>query len=265
MLTNPTIETLKALKLQGMIQALEEQQQNAAVNALSFEERIALIVDRERLYRDNQRRTRLLRGARLKVVGACVEDINYKAGARPGQAADRLTRQRRMDRPPPESSHHGRDRRGQDVACVRLGATSLPSGNISSLLAGAPSYRGAARRSRRWQLHQVPQSRCKGITHRARRLGTDCALDAGPGGSAGDLGRPRQRRLDVDREPVTGRHLACLSGRADPRRRHPGPPGSSQPPDRAQGAWRIDAQTNSDGERLNWIRNVGLTADLDPS
>jgi len=57
MLTNPTIETLKTLKLQGMIQALEEQQQNAAVNALSFEERVALIVDRERLYRDNQRRT----------------------------------------------------------------------------------------------------------------------------------------------------------------------------------------------------------------
>lgn len=79
MLTNPTIETLKALKLQGMIQALEEQQQNAAVNALSFEERVALIVDRERLYRDNQRRTRLLRGARLKVAAACIEDINYKA------------------------------------------------------------------------------------------------------------------------------------------------------------------------------------------
>ena len=79
MLTNPTIETLKTLKLQGMIQALEEQQQNPAVNALSFEERVALIVDRERLYRDNQRRTRLLRGAHLKVAAACVEDINYKA------------------------------------------------------------------------------------------------------------------------------------------------------------------------------------------
>jgi DNA replication protein DnaC len=79
MLTNPTIETLKTLKLQGMIQALEEQQQNAAVGALSFEERVALIVDRERLYRDNQRRTRLLRGARLKVAAACIEDINYKA------------------------------------------------------------------------------------------------------------------------------------------------------------------------------------------
>jgi DNA replication protein DnaC len=79
MLTHPTIETLKALKLHGMIAALEEQQRTAATQALSFEERLALIVDRERLYRDNQRRTRLLRGAHLKVSAACIEDINYKA------------------------------------------------------------------------------------------------------------------------------------------------------------------------------------------
>src|ERR1700687_4572373 len=79
MLTNPTIETLKSLKLHGMIEALEQQQQSPALQELSFEERIALIVDRERLYRDNLRRTRLLRGAHLKVAAACVEDINYKA------------------------------------------------------------------------------------------------------------------------------------------------------------------------------------------
>ena len=36
MLTNPTIETLKGLKLHGMIQALEEQQQTPAIHALSF-------------------------------------------------------------------------------------------------------------------------------------------------------------------------------------------------------------------------------------
>src|ERR1700737_2431319 len=79
MLTNPTIETLKAMKLHGMIEALEEQQQTPAIHGLSFDERLALIVDRERLYRDNHRRTRLLRGARLKVAEACIEDINYKA------------------------------------------------------------------------------------------------------------------------------------------------------------------------------------------
>jgi DNA replication protein DnaC len=79
MLTNPTIETLKALKLHGLLEALEEQQQTPAIQGLSFEERIALLIDRERLHRDNRRRTRLLRGARLKVAEASVEDINYKA------------------------------------------------------------------------------------------------------------------------------------------------------------------------------------------
>lgn len=79
MLTNPTIETLKSLKVYGMLEALEEQQQTPAVQGLSFEERLALLIDRERLYRENQRRTRLLRGARLKVAEASIEDINYKA------------------------------------------------------------------------------------------------------------------------------------------------------------------------------------------
>jgi DNA replication protein DnaC len=79
MLTNPTLETLKSLKLHGMLEALEEQQQTPNIQALSFEKRVALLVDRERIHRDNQRRTRLLRGARLKVAEASLEDINYKA------------------------------------------------------------------------------------------------------------------------------------------------------------------------------------------
>lgn len=79
MLTNPTIETLKGLKLHGLLEALEEQQRTATAQSLSFEERLALLVDRERLHRENQRRTRLLRGARLKVSEASIEDINYKA------------------------------------------------------------------------------------------------------------------------------------------------------------------------------------------
>jgi DNA replication protein DnaC len=79
MLTNPTIETLKGLKLHGLLEALEEQQRTATAQSLSFEERLALLVDRERLHRENQRRTRLLRGARLKVSEASIEDINYQA------------------------------------------------------------------------------------------------------------------------------------------------------------------------------------------
>lgn len=79
MLTNPTIETLKALTLYGLLEALEEQHQTPTVQSLSFEERIAMLIDRERLYRDNQCRARLLRGTRLKVARASIEDIDYKA------------------------------------------------------------------------------------------------------------------------------------------------------------------------------------------
>ena len=79
MLTNPTIETLKALKLHGMIEALEEQQQNPAIHALSFEERVRTARrSRAALPRQSAPHT-ALRGARLKVAEACVEDINYKA------------------------------------------------------------------------------------------------------------------------------------------------------------------------------------------
>ena len=78
MLTQNTLETLRHLKLRGMAQALEEQCENPNTHALAFEERFGLLVDRERLSRENGRYRGLLRDARLKVAQACVEDIHYK-------------------------------------------------------------------------------------------------------------------------------------------------------------------------------------------
>jgi len=49
------LETLRYLKLHGMVQALENQRQTPTTHALAFEERLALLVDRERLYRQNGR------------------------------------------------------------------------------------------------------------------------------------------------------------------------------------------------------------------
>ena len=79
MLTQNTLETLRHLKLHGMAQALEEQRETPNTHSLSFEERIALLVDRERMSRENGRYRGLLRDARLKVAQACVEDVHYKA------------------------------------------------------------------------------------------------------------------------------------------------------------------------------------------
>jgi DNA replication protein DnaC len=79
MLMQNTLETLRHLKLLGMAQALEDQRQNPTAHGLAFEERLALLIDRERLHRENGRYRGLLRDARLKVAQACVEDIHYKS------------------------------------------------------------------------------------------------------------------------------------------------------------------------------------------
>ena len=80
MLMEQTLHTLKALRLPGMATAFEEQQANAAVASLSFDDRFSLLVDREQTWRENRRLTRLLREAKLKSSQACVEDIRYGGG-----------------------------------------------------------------------------------------------------------------------------------------------------------------------------------------
>lgn len=77
MLIQQTREHLHTLRLTGMLQALDEQLSQPAMAELSFEERLAILVDREILYRENRRLERLLKAAKLR-VGACVEDIDYR-------------------------------------------------------------------------------------------------------------------------------------------------------------------------------------------
>jgi len=79
MLIQTTLDTLNRLKLYGIATALSEQLTHSASCGLGFEERLGLLVDREVLYRDNRRLTRLLQLAQLKHRNACVEDIDYRA------------------------------------------------------------------------------------------------------------------------------------------------------------------------------------------
>jgi DNA replication protein DnaC len=76
MLIQLTLQHLQQLKLPGMAEALAEQQQQPAVHALSFEERIGLLVDRELTHRHDRRLRNLLRQAKLR-QSACIEDIDY--------------------------------------------------------------------------------------------------------------------------------------------------------------------------------------------
>jgi len=78
MLLQQTLTTLKALKLTGMAQALEEQESQAITQELPFTDRLTLLIDREVAHRDTKRLTRLLQCARLK-HNACLEDVDYRA------------------------------------------------------------------------------------------------------------------------------------------------------------------------------------------
>jgi DNA replication protein DnaC len=79
MLNEPTVERLSALRLHGLLDAWQQQQRQADMAALGFDERFALLVEAEWLYRENQRLTRALKEAKLKLSHACVEDIDYPA------------------------------------------------------------------------------------------------------------------------------------------------------------------------------------------
>ena len=78
MLTHPTHGRLVTLGLIGMAKALDEQQRQPDIATLAFEERLALLVDREATGRDNKRLISRLRFASLR-QNAVVEDIDMKA------------------------------------------------------------------------------------------------------------------------------------------------------------------------------------------
>ena len=80
MLQQHTLDQLRGLRLDGMIAALNDTALQASAQALPFEQRLALLVQRELDWRDGKRVARLLKAAKLKVSGACVEDIDWRAG-----------------------------------------------------------------------------------------------------------------------------------------------------------------------------------------
>ena len=78
MLTHPTTDRLRELGLVGMARALEEMRRQPDGAKLGFEERLALLVDREIIERDTKRLHARLRFAGLRVQ-ATPEDVDYRA------------------------------------------------------------------------------------------------------------------------------------------------------------------------------------------
>ena len=77
MLTQPTLEQLNELRLHALAQAWQAQHEDPSTDDLSFDDRLALLVEAEWMDRQNKRLSRLLREAKLRIAGACLEDIEY--------------------------------------------------------------------------------------------------------------------------------------------------------------------------------------------
>jgi DNA replication protein DnaC len=73
-----TIEKLLLMKLYGMAEGLREQMNNPEYRDLDFEERFGLLVDKEKLYRENRQLKTLASKAHFRHPSACFENIDFR-------------------------------------------------------------------------------------------------------------------------------------------------------------------------------------------
>ncbi len=78
MLTHPTLEQLRALRLDGMAEAFLELQTQDATTDLSHPEWLGLLVDREVASRNTRRFQTRMRAAKLRHIGAAIEDVDFR-------------------------------------------------------------------------------------------------------------------------------------------------------------------------------------------
>lgn len=77
MLNNETRNKLRHMKLTGIADALEEQEDDSNYREMPFDDRLGLLVEREFGKRRHNRLQRLVNGAKFKSSTACVEDVRY--------------------------------------------------------------------------------------------------------------------------------------------------------------------------------------------
>lgn len=78
MLDHPTHHHLKELKLDGMADAFAELQQRDDAADLSHAEWLGLLIDREASNRSTKKFQSRMRAAKLRHVGASIEDVDYR-------------------------------------------------------------------------------------------------------------------------------------------------------------------------------------------
>lgn len=172
MLTHPTHERLITLGLTGMAKAFEEQRRTPDLDALPFEERIGLLVDREAA----ERIPNVSRPERRRFAHATWH--------RPRRL--RQTHRRRLDRPQREPAHHGGNRARQKLDCLRLRPQGLPRQSFGPVAPRPAPVRGARPRAGRRPLWPPAQNPRAGSTPRPPRLGPVSSQSARTARASGD-------------------------------------------------------------------------------
>ena len=78
MILQQTADKLQKLKLTGMLQALQEQEDNRSYSEMTFQERFEHLVDQEYLEKTNRRIAMRIRLAKFRQQG-CIKNIDFKA------------------------------------------------------------------------------------------------------------------------------------------------------------------------------------------
>ena len=223
MLTHPTIDQLRALRLDGMAEAFVELQSQDAARDLAPAEWLALLLDREAAHRGTQRFKSRLRNAKLRHGQASIEDVDYRAA-------------RRLDKALFQQLAAGRW-----IAEHRNLLITGPCGVGKSWLSCALAQR-ACRDGYTVHYARVPRlfadlelahgdgrfARLFRTLTKADLLILDDWAQTGSrptsGATSWRSSRPLWRRLDADHQPVAGRCLARSHRRSNLRRRYPRPP-----------------------------------------
>jgi IstB-like ATP binding protein len=221
MLTHPTLDQLRALKLDGMADAFLELEQQDAAKDLTHAEWLALLLDREITNRTTKRTQIRLRAARLRYSQASVEDVNYRAQRQLDKALFQQLATCRWIADKRNLLIGGKCGLGKTWLALCPCPESLPRGIQRVLRAHAPPLRTAGARAWRRQLCSALPLADKGRSADPRRSRSRSPQRRSAARSHGDhRGSPRSW-LHADRQSAPCQSLARPHRRAHLRRRYP--------------------------------------------
>ena len=138
-LRQPNIERMLGLGLTGMAEALAEQRDVADIEQLGFDDRLAMLIEREAEHRGPQELSRpSAPGATAHARRHPRRRLPCRARHRPHNADP--ARRRRLDPPGPELDRRRTDRVGKDLPRLRARPPSLPPEALRALPPRPPSW-----------------------------------------------------------------------------------------------------------------------------